>query len=54
MWKEAFEALAKIYSEGKLKIRETVLTFAEVPEGFAGLFTGRNTGKMIIDATTKL
>jgi NADPH-dependent curcumin reductase CurA len=35
--------------EGKLTYEETVVEgFDSIPEAFIGLFTGKNTGKMIV------
>lgn len=46
---ETLQQLVKWYSEGKLKIKETVIEgFENIPDAFIGLFNGENTGKMIV------
>lgn len=46
---ETLQQLVKWYSEGKLKIKETVVEgFENIPDAFIGLFKGENTGKMIV------
>ena len=48
-WSEAIEYMATLIQEGKLKVKETVVQgFLNMPEAFVGLFTGANTGKMVI------
>jgi len=38
-----------LYSDGKLKIRETIIEgFENIPKAFMGLFKGDNIGKMIV------
>lgn len=42
--------LVKLYSEGKLKVQETVVNgFENIPKAFLGLFKGDNVGKMIVE-----
>ncbi len=46
---EAINQLTKWYSEGKLKLKETVKEgFENIPEAFIGLFEGENIGKMVV------
>ena len=48
-WGEASQALGALVAEGKVVAHETVLTgFDKVVEGLMGLFSGANTGKMVI------
>ncbi len=48
---EGIKYLAKNVQEGKIKTTETILPgFEKLPEAFLGLFTGENTGKMIVQA----
>ena len=48
-WNEGIEYMAKLIQEGKLKVKETMVQgFENMPEAFIGLFTGTNTGKMVI------
>jgi NADPH-dependent curcumin reductase CurA len=47
---EGVRQLAAWVKEGKLKYTETTLTgFDKLPEAMLGLFTGQNTGKMIVE-----
>ena len=46
---EASQALGALVAEGKVVSQETVLQgFDKVVEGLTGLFSGANTGKMVI------
>jgi NADPH-dependent curcumin reductase CurA len=37
------------YKEGKVKTKETIVDgFENTPTAFSGLFTGANTGKMVV------
>lgn len=46
---EAIRQLSEWVREGKLKMKETVVEGLEnLPEAFIGLFSGKNTGKMIV------
>lgn len=46
---EGLDQLSQWVSEGKLKYRTTILEgFDKLPEAFLGLFTGKNTGKMLV------
>lgn len=46
---EGFAQLSEWVSEGKLKYTTTILEgFHKLPEAFLGLFTGKNTGKMLV------
>jgi NADPH:quinone reductase len=46
---EAQWRLSTWVEEGQLRVRETVVEgFANVPKAFLGLFTGENTGKMVV------
>lgn len=46
---EAIAALSGWVKEGKLKVQETIAEgFEKLPEAFLGLFTGNNTGKMLV------
>ncbi len=46
---EAQRRLSTWVEEGQLHVRETVVEgFANVPKAFLGLFTGENTGKMVV------
>ena len=48
-WVEGIMAMAKWVGEGKIQVKETVVEgFDKMPEAFMGLFTGANTGKMIV------
>jgi NADPH:quinone reductase len=46
---EAQRRLARWVEDGRLRVRETVVEgFANVPRAFVGLFSGENTGKMVV------
>lgn len=46
---EAYAALSQWLSEGKLRYKVTILDgFNKLPEAFLGLFTGKNSGKMLV------
>lgn len=46
---EGLVQLSEWVSEGKLKYRTTIMEgFDKLPEAFLGLFTGKNTGKMLV------
>ena len=46
---EVQQQLVKWFSEGKLKLRETVVEgFENIPGAFIGLFEGENIGKMVV------
>lgn len=46
---EAVKQLSEWVQDGKLTYRETVLEgFDKLPEAFIGLFTGKNTGKLLV------
>jgi NADPH-dependent curcumin reductase CurA len=48
---EAIEHLAGWVKDGQLKYTETIEEgFDKLPEAFLGLFSGRNSGKMIVKA----
>merc|ERR1719500_348453 len=48
-WQEGVLQMAQWISEGKIKAQETVVEgFENIPDAMAGLFTGANTGKMIV------
>lgn len=48
-FEEGLAQLSKWIEEGKLKFTFTILEgFDRLPEAFLGLFTGRNTGKMLV------
>ncbi len=48
---EGMKQLATWVKEGKLSFRETILKgFDRLPEALLGLFSGENTGKMIVEA----
>jgi len=48
-WGEGIKALAAWVDSGDIKVRETVLDgFERMPEALMGLFTGENTGKMVV------
>merc|ERR1719219_2838549 len=48
-WEEGITAMAGWIAEGKIKPRETVIEgFSNTPKALMGLFTGANTGKMIV------
>jgi len=48
-WVEGIQAMAGWVGSGKIKVRETTVQgFANMPSAFMGLFTGDNTGKMIV------
>ena len=41
--------MAKWVGSGEIKVRETTVQgFTKMPAAFMGLFTGENTGKMIV------
>jgi NADPH-dependent curcumin reductase CurA len=51
-FEEATKQLAAWVASGDLKYEETILTgFDRIPEAFIGLFTGRNTGKLLVDVS---
>ncbi len=46
---EGTQQLGQWLQEGKLTYEETVVEgFENIPQAFTGLFTGKNTGKMIV------
>ncbi len=48
---EGFQALSGWVKEGKIKFTETIVEgFEKLPEALIGLFSGNNTGKMIVKA----
>ncbi len=48
---EGFEHLGRWFKEGKLKYSETIIHgFDNLPDAFLGLFSGKNIGKMIVEA----
>merc|ERR1719433_1451360 len=48
-WLEGIKAMAAWVGSGQIKVRETVVQgFDRMPTAFMGLFTGDNTGKMIV------
>jgi len=48
---EGIQHLAQWVKEGKLMYKETIVKgFNEIPNAFLGLFSGDNTGKMIVEA----
>jgi len=48
-WQEGIMAMAGWISDGSIKARETVMEgFMNAPNALIGLFTGSNTGKMIV------
>ena len=48
-WVEGITAMAGWVGRGQIKVRETVVQgFDRMPTAFMGLFTGDNTGKMIV------
>ena len=48
-WVEGIMAMAGWVGAGKVQVKETVVEgFEKMPEAFMGLFTGANTGKMIV------
>merc|ERR1712203_549510 len=50
-WVEGIEAMAGWVASGKIKVRETVVDgFDKMPQALMGLFTGDNTGKMVVKA----
>merc|ERR1719153_349167 len=50
-WMEGVSAMAGMVMKGDIKIQETVIDgFEKMPEALMGLFTGVNTGKMIVKA----
>jgi len=50
-WVEGIKAMAGWIGEGKIKVRETVVDgFDKMPQALMGLFTGENTGKMVVKA----
>jgi len=50
-WVEGVKAMAGYVASGKIKTRETtVYGFERMPQALIGLFTGDNTGKMIVQA----
>ncbi|SDW87930.1 hypothetical protein SAMN05421781_2651 [Marinococcus luteus] len=51
-FEEATKQLAAWVASGDLQYEETILTgFDRIPEAFIGLFTGRNTGKLLVDVS---
>merc|ERR1719500_1441593 len=50
-WMEGVSAMAAMVMKGDIKVQETVVEgFEKMPNAFMGLFTGDNTGKMIVKA----
>merc|ERR1712106_964534 len=50
-WMEGVGAMAAMAMKGDVKVQETVVEgFEKMPQAFMGLFTGDNTGKMIVKA----
>merc|ERR1719228_1897502 len=50
-WMEGVTAMAGWVMKGDIKVRETVVEgFEKMPIAFMGLFTGDNTGKMVVKA----
>merc|ERR1712227_1025195 len=50
-WVEGIKAMAGWVASGKIKVRETVVDgFDKMPQALMGLFTGDNTGKMVVKA----
>merc|ERR1711915_906012 len=50
-WMEGVSAMVKMVMGGKVRVQETVVEgFEKIPEAFMGLFTGANTGKMVVKA----
>ena len=48
-WNEGLKQMATWIQEGKIITKETIVHgFENTPEAFIGLFTGKNTGKMIV------
>jgi len=48
-WMEGITAMAGWLSSGEIKAEETVVDgFENTPDAFIGLFTGKNTGKMLV------
>merc|ERR1719259_663496 len=48
-WVEGIKAMASWVGSGQVVVKETVVEgFEKMPEAFMGLFTGANTGKMIV------
>jgi len=48
-WFEGIQQMAQWIAQGKVKAEETVVEgFEKMPEAFNGLFTGANTGKMVV------
>ena len=48
-WDEGVLQMAKWIQDGKIKAKETIVKgFENTPDAFIGLFTGKNTGKMIV------
>jgi len=48
-WFEGIQAMAKWVGSGQIQVKETTVEgFQKMPEAFMGLFTGANTGKMIV------
>ncbi len=48
-WAESVKELAQWIREGKVKAKETVVDgFEKTPAAFIGLFSGDNTGKMVV------
>ena len=50
-WMEGVTTMAGMVGKGDIKVEETVIDgFEKMPDAFLGLFTGANTGKMIVKA----
>ena len=48
-WMEGITAMADWIKSGDIKVEETVVDgFENTPEAFIGLFSGKNTGKMVV------
>jgi len=50
-WVEGIKAMAGWVAGGQIKVKETTVEgFAKMPQALMGLFTGENTGKMLVKA----
>ena len=50
-WVEGIRAMAAWVISGQVQVKETVVEgFEKMPDAFMGLFTGVNTGKMVVKA----
>ena len=50
-WPQAFNEIKSYLKNGKMKTRETIYDFNQMPQAFIGLFKGENIGKALVKYT---